>query len=409
MDLIIITNGPGELASWVKSTVSAVKNKNPHIRISIFLAPCPFSSGQEERVAREIPGVDIVLNPRQFIEFLISGKTKEFISSREGIVIFLGGDPFHAVMVAKRTGLPAIAYTVKASSWSNYFRYCLVPDEYTGNKLIRAGTKPETIKVVGNLSLECVKLFHAREEAINLWGLSKEILTIGLMPGSRPVVLKHSLAYFMKVSEEVYSSMETQFILALSPYITVDILKKSLSHTKGLMLEGTSGEVQEDEKGIYIKTEGGIKIRVIQNKQYDVMNCCDLLLTLPGTINTEAGSLGIPMVICYSYNKPEDIPVGGMTSLLGKIPITGPFLKYIIWKMSQKEKFFSLPNRMAGEEIVPEIRVLSRAKEVSSIVLELLQDIKKRQEMSEKLKNLFMREGAGDRVADIILEAINNR
>ena len=99
-DLIIITNGPGELASWVKPAVNIIKNSENPPRISIFLPPCPFSSGQEERIARDIAG--IVLNPVEFIKFLMVGKTPDFKALKKGIVLFLGGEPLHAFLAGKR-------------------------------------------------------------------------------------------------------------------------------------------------------------------------------------------------------------------------------------------------------------------------------------------------------------------
>ncbi len=407
-DLIIITNGPGELASWVKPVVNIIKDSEKPPRISIFLPPCPFSSGQEERIARNIPGVDIVLNTLEFIKFLISGKTVDFKSLKKGIVLFLGGEPLHAFLVGKRLGFPVMAYTVSPSFLNRYFVCSFVPDDHVKKKLVKSGIKPELIKVAGNLTLGSIKVTLTRDEALKLWGFSKDIFVVGMMPGSRPVLLRHAVAYIMKMAEEVCKEVETQFLMPLSPYITMDMLGVSLSDKKELMLEGSSGELEYDEYGFLIKTAGGIKIRVVENNQYNVMNCCDLIVSMPGTITSEAASLGIPMIVCYTYNKIEIIPVGGLPAVLGRIPLTGPFLKFIVWKISQRLKFFAMPNIVAGEAIVPEIRVHYKANEVSPIIVELLRDSEKRKEMSEKLKKLFIREGTSQRLADSVLEVLGN-
>ena len=407
-DLIIITNGPGELASWVKPAVNIIKNSENPPRISIFLPPCPFSSGQEERIARNIAGVDIVLNPLEFIKFLISGKTVDFRSLKKGIILFLGGEPLHAFLTGKRLGFPVMAYSASPSFLNRYFICSFVPDEYVRKKLVKSGIKPESIKVTGNLTLGSIKVTLTVDEALKLWGLSKGIYTVGLMPGSRPVLLRHAVAYMMKVAEEIRKETETQFLMPLSPYITMDMLGVALSDKKDLMADGTSGELGKDTYGFFIKTAGSVKIRIVENNQYNVMNCCDLIVSMPGTITSEAASLGIPMVVCYSYNKIEIIPAGGLPAVLGKIPITGPFLKFIVWKISQRLKFFALPNIVAGELIVPEIRVHYKASEVSNVAVELLCDREKRKEMSEKLKKLFIREGASQRLSDAVLEFLDN-
>lgn len=405
-DLIIITNGPGELASWVKPVVNIIKASENPPRISIFLPPCPFSSGQEERIARDIAG--IVLNPVEFIKFLMVGKTPDFKALKKGIVLFLGGEPLHAFLAGKRLGFPVMAYSASPSFLNRYFICSFVPDEHMKEKLIKSGIKPESIRVTGNLTLGSIKVTLTKDEALKLWGCSKDIFTVGMMPGSRPVLLRHAVAYMMKVAEEVWKETETQFLLPLSPYITMDMLRGALSDKNDLMAESSSGELEHDEYGFFIKTAGGIKIRVVENNQYNVINCCDLILSMPGTVTAEAASLGIPMVVCYTYNKIEIIPAGGLPALLGKIPFTGPFLKFIVWKISQKLKFFALPNIVAREFIVPEIRVHYRADEVSSVAVELLRNGEKRKRMSEKLKKLFMIEGASQRLAASVLEVLGN-
>jgi len=162
LDLIIITNGPGELATWVQSTVEFLKNERANIRISIFLPPCPFASGEEEQLARNINGVSVVLNPKKYIQFLIWGKTKEFTPTKKGLVVFLGGDIFHAILVSLRTGFPAIAYTVRPYFFNRYFLSHLVPDENTKSKLINSGIKENLVKVVGDLLLEGINNIYFR-------------------------------------------------------------------------------------------------------------------------------------------------------------------------------------------------------------------------------------------------------
>ncbi|MEQ8225335.1 MAG: hypothetical protein ABRQ37_23655 [Candidatus Eremiobacterota bacterium] len=407
-DLIIITNGPGELASWVTPVVNIIKNSENPPRINIFLPPCPFSSGQEERISRDVTGVDIVLNPGEFIKFLIFGKTADFKALKKGMVLFLGGEPLHAFLVGKRLGFPVMAYSERPSFLNRYFIYSLVPYDHVKKNLLKSGINPENIKITGNLTLGSIKVTLSKDESLKLWGLSKDSFTVGLMPGSRPVLLRHALAYMMKVAEEVCKEVKTQFIIPLSPYITIDKLKTSLSDTKNLMLEGSSGELKKDDYGFFINTAGNIKIRVVENNQYNVINCSDLIVSIPGTVTAEAASLGIPSVVCYSYNKPEIIPVGGLPAILGKIPLTGPFLKFIVWKLFQRLKFFAIPNIVAEETVVPEIRVNYKAQEVSSVAVDLLLNSEKRKEMSEKLKKLFMREAAAQSLSDTVLDVLYN-
>lgn len=411
MDLIIITNGPGELATWAKSTVELLKKDKRNLRIAIFLPPCPYSTGEEEKLARDISGVDVVLNPKEFLKFLVFGKTRDFIPSSRGLVVFLGGDLLHAILVSKRSGFPSIAYTVRASFLNRYFLYCLVPNENTRKKILKSGIKEDNIKVVGNLLLSAIKVNMSRDEAFLKWELSENTLTLGLMPGSRKALFRPLLPYFLKVTEQIRGELDIQYLLALSPHISIEILEDALKNIDRTG-EVSSGELKKDETGFFIETKKRVKIRVIQNMQYDVIKSCDLVLCLPGTITAETAYLGIPMIVCYSLAKPEIIPLGGLPGLIEKFPLFGVFLKRFILKgfltnyIRKSFKYLSHPNILANEMIVPEINILYYAEEISKPAIELLKNKSKRAEISEKFKTLFNKENAGEKVAGVILETM---
>jgi hypothetical protein len=56
-DVVIVSNGPGELSTWVKPLVTQISETLPEARIIILLVPCPYASGEEEKVAASFPGV----------------------------------------------------------------------------------------------------------------------------------------------------------------------------------------------------------------------------------------------------------------------------------------------------------------------------------------------------------------
>jgi hypothetical protein len=62
-DIVILSNGPGEVTTWVRPVVKALAQvlaKNS-VRISVLLSPCPHSTGQEARIASSYQEVDRVL------------------------------------------------------------------------------------------------------------------------------------------------------------------------------------------------------------------------------------------------------------------------------------------------------------------------------------------------------------
>ena len=54
VDILILSNGPGEVTTWVRPVVKALREQLGHdisqVRISVILSPCPHASGKEARV-----------------------------------------------------------------------------------------------------------------------------------------------------------------------------------------------------------------------------------------------------------------------------------------------------------------------------------------------------------------------
>jgi hypothetical protein len=59
MRLLLTANSPGEMAGWVRPLVKAWRAREVG-PADLLLLPCTFATGQEERVARELEGIDRV-------------------------------------------------------------------------------------------------------------------------------------------------------------------------------------------------------------------------------------------------------------------------------------------------------------------------------------------------------------
>ncbi len=122
-DILILSNGPGELTTWVYPFLKALEQSWRSLetptktRISIALSPCPNASGQEAQLAKSFPNIDRVLPQEQFFDFLLWGRTPNWQWSKQGIVIFLGGDQFFAVAIAKRLGYKTLIYAEWEARW----------------------------------------------------------------------------------------------------------------------------------------------------------------------------------------------------------------------------------------------------------------------------------------------------
>ena len=117
-DIVILANGPGEVATWVKPVVRSLHAKAPNCRISVILSPCPHASGQEPLILSGYPEVDRVQSAPHFFKFLLTGKTADnWDWHPNGVVVFLGGDQLYTVMVAKRLGYRTVTNAEWDARW----------------------------------------------------------------------------------------------------------------------------------------------------------------------------------------------------------------------------------------------------------------------------------------------------
>jgi lipid-A-disaccharide synthase len=53
IDILILSNGPGEVTTWVRPVVIALReqlgNDISQVRISVILSPCPHATGEEAK------------------------------------------------------------------------------------------------------------------------------------------------------------------------------------------------------------------------------------------------------------------------------------------------------------------------------------------------------------------------
>lgn len=400
-DFVIVTNSPGELSSWVRSTTRSLKSLKPQSRIIIILVPCPYATGREKDIANSFPDVDIVLSPSEYLKICLGLQKKSFTPSEKGIVLFLGGDLWHALWIARKLKYPAVAYAAKKSSWSKYFELLFVTDDRTRQSFVNFGIPVEKIEVVGNLMLDGVKANTEKKDALSLWGFNPENLTIGLFPGSRLSHVRESLPIFLKVAEELNEYLpHIQFLLSISPYIHISDVEKCLSNPSFRGIEGSTGSLHLKNGSKEIITKHGTKIVLLENCPYDVINASDLILTIPGTNTAEIAALGKPMIVSFSWR--SRIPRGGLGYFLNFMPCVWSLRRTLMHIAYKKIKFKALPNQWAQREIVPEVKLEKKAEELTSVALELLNDISRRERISRELLEVTGSQGAAFKIAQRI-------
>jgi len=118
MDVLMLSNGPGELVTWVRPAVVELRKQLPQARLSLVLSPCAHASGQEHQIAQDYLRVDRIQDADYFVSFLLSGQTEErWEWAPRGVVLFLGGDQFFAYWIARRLGFRTVVYAEHKTRW----------------------------------------------------------------------------------------------------------------------------------------------------------------------------------------------------------------------------------------------------------------------------------------------------
>lgn len=398
-DIIMTSNSPGELSSWVRVTSQALLARQSALRLHVALVPCPYASGRELDYARQIPGLTSVLAPGQTMRLLLG--RPGFRPSKEAVVVFLGGELWQASRLAHLWGVPGLAYAVRPSRQARAFERIAVPNPDLVPALIARGVEPRRVVCVGDLMVDGVALPESRETARQALGLALDRPVLGLFPGSRSPHLRAALPLFLRVAERLARSHpELQFLLVLSPFVSLAAAQQALDQPFDIGVERSWGHF-----GRYrLKTRAGLEVVVTQGRPHQSMGALDLALTIPGTNTAELACAGCPMVLVLSTRAP--LPRGGLGGLLDLMPLGA-------WKEQLRLKEYlrfphgvAQPNLRARRKLVPEVILQDSLDPLISVLGELARDSERRAQISRELRVLMGVPGAGERLADQILETL---
>jgi Lipid-A-disaccharide synthetase len=396
-DIVILVNGPGELSSYVKPTVTQLHESYPGYRITIVFTPCPYSTGKETEIALAFPGVSRVINAGEFFVWMLRGILPQGIKfGASGAVLFMGGDVLYGKMIAKRLKYPAVAYSEAYAKWPKIYKRFLVPDRLIYEKFKKQGYPESQIKIVGNLMVESVRSVQGKAQIFAQLGLDPGKKLVSFLPGSREFQIQYTLTFFSEVANIIDGlKKDCQFAFIISPYLKKELLDKHLKNT---------GSQVTDDLIKYKDTT----IKIIFQGQHDVIAASDIIITIPGTNTAEVAVLGTPMIVVFPEKSSELIPLEGIYEIIGNIPFLGYFFKKLYVKMLlQKTRFFAIPNIKSGREIVPEFKGDVQPKTLAETAVLLLNDGKKLDEMGKLLRSSLGSSGAAKRITEEIHEVIS--
>jgi lipid-A-disaccharide synthase len=218
------------------------------------------------------------------------------------------------------------------------------------------------VTFVGHPLLDMALPSMKKEDAQKLFGLDSGRRTVGLFPGSRKSEIRLLLPVLLESAKLLKEKFpDLQFILPVSVSVDREFVNEKID-------------------------ESGVKVTVIEGKNYDVIQTCDAIIAASGTVTMEIALFGVPMVIVYK---------------------TSP-LTFAIGKRLVKVDHVGICNIVAGERIVPEL--LQDDAEPLKIAVELsrmLADSKYAEDIRSRLlkvRSLLGDSGASERVARLTID-----
>lgn len=206
------------------------------------------------------------------------------------------------------------------------------------------------VRYVGHPSVDKVHAQHSKDDDLLRFGLDAKKPVVGLLPGSRANEIKRMLPVMLVAAEQVQAGLpEVQFILPQADSISDALLEGYLSRSP-------------------------LKITVVKNQPYDVIQCCDVVMTASGTATLEIALLTVPMVIAYKLSS--------LTYWLGRWLVKTPFI--------------GLPNIVMGKSIVKElIQHDATAENLAAEIQRILTDKVYSDKIRENLNQVKQQLGQG--------------
>ncbi len=413
--VVIVSNGPGELTTWVRPVVDALNkinislsNKNKlNFTIRLVLVPCPNATGKEYQVANSWNKFELITKSNSFWKLLI--KPRSFAKwPKKGIVIFLGGDQFWSILLAKRLGYINITYAEWIARWPQWTNEIaamnikvkeLIPKRYK-NKCQVIGDLMADIKLKSEISFK-----------------NKKEKYIALLPGSKKAKLSIGIPFFLEIADHISKKNQNiNFIIPIAPTTNKDeyfffqsdrnpIAKYYSSKIK------TIKNLKDSCFDHLIETSNNTKIYLIKkNPCYEVLKNCELAITTVGANTAELGAIALPMIVVLPTQHLNMMNAwDGIFGVIGKIAFINRFITFIVsYFYLRKKKFFAWPNIKAKKMIVPErIGNISPRK----IAHEALLLIKNKDQLKSISDNLLLQrgsKGAAKKLARIIFNSIKN-
>ena len=186
-----------------------------------------------------------------------------------------------------------------------------------------------------------VKATESRGVVLSRLGLlERKPPLIGILPGSRSNELARLLPTLLGAAAKLkITHPDAQFVVFKAPTLDREVLSRA---------------------GV----ERGLDLKIIEGQDYDVLQCCDAVMTVSGTATLEVALMGVPMVIVYR--------LAALSYWVGRLLIRVPFI--------------GLPNILRGKGVVREfIQDEATPENIAEEIRRILDDAAYRDSMRQEL------------------------
>ncbi|MBO8218264.1 glycosyl transferase [Prochlorococcus marinus str. MU1416] len=413
--VVIVSNGPGELSTWVRPVVDELNQINKSLcyedkldfSLRLVLVPCPNATGKEFTVANSWNKFELITKSNSFWKLLM--KPCSFANwPKKGIVIFLGGDQFWSILLAKRLGYLNITYAEWVARWPQWTNKIaamnkkvkdLIPKRYK-SKCHIIGDLMADIKLNSEISLK-----------------DKEKRYVALLPGSKKAKLSIGIPFFLEIADHIAKiNQNINFIIPIAPttnkseYLFFQSERNPIAKYYSSKIK-TIKSIKDSSFDYVIETSQNTKIYLIKKHPcYEILKECDLAITTVGANTAELAAISLPMLVVLPTQHLNMMNAwDGIFGVIGKISFINRFLTFIVkYFYFKKKKFFAWPNIKSKKIIVPERIGNISPKEIAREVLCLIKNKDQLKSIRENLLKERGNKGASEKLADIIFDLIKN-
>ena len=360
MRITILTNGPGELWGWVRP-VAAELRKRGH-SISLWLLPCPFSSGHE-REAASLLGVDKLEGP--------SGASRtwsEVTHEKTDRVIQMGGDIAFGLRMSDSSNAPLTCYTYGPRKQIKGAKILTAYESQTKNI--------PGVTAIGDLVKDALEM-DMTPSALSQWKWPQKENSprILFLPGSRPAIRNAAREWLTDVKSKILAKIPNARIRTLF-----------------------SQFMPESEFASWKKSG----LEPVRAGAGAAMREADYALTQPGTNNFELMHCGLPALVVAPENFLKYIPVAGVLGILSNLPFVGIRIRRAgAMRILKRWGYISLPNRIADHKVMNEMYGDVTPEDIAEEIHEELNNPEGLKRTREEFLSLSGESGAASRLCDI--------